>query len=164
MSVKLLNERHLEFLYLKGGFTGSYESTLVKIPHCWKSHVTAPILAHKSHNTDKVKQPFFHISKTNGTVKPVYNGHSQKHQKLVFKPNYRLMQVKSIAECSKGSILQYFWSSLSYVSSFRSLFCLFLSGRLRQVLLSKNYPTKPEPITTPQKMGATTNKARVLAL
>ena len=36
------------------------------------------------------------------------NGHSQKDGKLVFKTNYRLMQVKSIAECSKGSILQYF--------------------------------------------------------
>ena len=35
-------------------------------------------------------------------VKPVYNGHSQKDQKLVFKTNYRLMQAKSIAECSKG--------------------------------------------------------------
>ena len=45
------------------------------------------------------------------------------------------MQVKSIAECSKESILQYFQSSLSYHLSLRSLFCLFLSGRLRQVLL-----------------------------
>ena len=44
------------------------------------------------------------------------------------------MQVKSIAECSKGSILQYFPPSLSYHLSLRSLFCLFLSGRLRQVL------------------------------
>ena len=34
-----------------------------------------------------------------GTVEPVENGHSQKDQKLVFKTNYRLMQVKSIAEC-----------------------------------------------------------------
>ena len=34
------------------------------------------------------------------TVKPVYIDHSQKDQKLVFKTNYRLMQVKSIAECS----------------------------------------------------------------
>ena len=36
------------------------------------------------------------------TVKPVENGHSQKDQNLGFKTNYRLMQVKSIAECSKG--------------------------------------------------------------
>ena len=40
-----------------------------------------------------------------GTVKLC---HSQKDHKLVFKTNYRLMQVKSIAECSKGSILQFF--------------------------------------------------------
>ena len=40
MTVKLLTEHHLEFLSLKGG-TGSSESTLVKMPHCWKSHVAA---------------------------------------------------------------------------------------------------------------------------
>ena len=43
MSVKLLTEHHLEFLILKGGCTGSSESTLVKMPHCWESHVTAQI-------------------------------------------------------------------------------------------------------------------------
>ena len=37
MSVKLLSEHRLEFLSLKGGCTGSSESTLVKTPHCWKS-------------------------------------------------------------------------------------------------------------------------------
>ena len=41
MSVKLLTEHHLEFLSLKGGCRGSPESTLVKMPHCWKSYVTA---------------------------------------------------------------------------------------------------------------------------
>ena len=43
MTVKLLTEQHLEFLSLKGGYTGSYESTLVNMPHCWKSHVAAHI-------------------------------------------------------------------------------------------------------------------------
>ena len=43
MTVKLLTEQHLEFLSLKGGCTGLSESTLVKIPHCWKSHVAAHI-------------------------------------------------------------------------------------------------------------------------
>ena len=38
---KLLNEHHLECLSLKGGCTGLSESTHVKMPHCWKSHVTA---------------------------------------------------------------------------------------------------------------------------
>ena len=41
ISVKPLTEHHLEFLRLKGGCTGSPESTLVKLPHCWKSHVAA---------------------------------------------------------------------------------------------------------------------------
>ena len=43
MSVKLLTEHHLEFLSLKGGCTGSSESVLVKMPHCWKSHAAAQI-------------------------------------------------------------------------------------------------------------------------
>ena len=41
MSVQLLTEHHLEFLSLKGGCTGSSESTLVKMPHCWKSRGVA---------------------------------------------------------------------------------------------------------------------------
>ena len=39
MIVTLLTEHHLEFLSIKGGCTGSSESILVKIPHCWKSLV-----------------------------------------------------------------------------------------------------------------------------
>ena len=34
------------------------------------------------------------------TVKPVLSGHSKRRPKLVFKTDYRLMQVKYIAECS----------------------------------------------------------------
>ena len=41
MIVKLLTEHHLEFLSLKGDCTGSSGSTLVKMTHFWKSHVTA---------------------------------------------------------------------------------------------------------------------------
>ena len=37
-----------------------------------------------------------------------------EYRKLFFKTNYRLMQVKSIAECSKRSILKYFIPSFSY--------------------------------------------------
>ena len=44
MTVKLLAEQHLEFLSLTGGCTGSSESIHVKMPHCWKSHVTAHML------------------------------------------------------------------------------------------------------------------------
>ena len=31
----------MEFLCLKGGCTGSSESTLSKMAHCWKSHIAA---------------------------------------------------------------------------------------------------------------------------
>ena len=50
----------------------------------------------------------------------------KEDQILGFKTVYRLMQVKSIAECPK-IILQYFRPTLSYHLSLRS-FCLFLSG------------------------------------
>ena len=43
LTVKLLTEQDLEFLSLKGGCTGLPESTLVKMPYCWKSHVTSHI-------------------------------------------------------------------------------------------------------------------------
>ena len=39
----LLTDNHLEFLSLKGGCTCSSKSTLVKMPHCWKSHVTGRV-------------------------------------------------------------------------------------------------------------------------
>ena len=43
MTVKLLTSQHLEFLSLKGGCTGSSESALVKILHCWKFNVAVHI-------------------------------------------------------------------------------------------------------------------------
>ena len=61
------------------------------------------------------------------TVKPALSGRSKRRPKMVFKADYRLMQVKNI--------LQYFRRSLSYHLSLISLFCLFLFGRLRQVSL-----------------------------
>ena len=55
-----------------------------------------------------------------------------KYNKLVFKTNYRLMQIKSIAKCSKGSILIYFRPSLSYHLSLRSLFVYLLVAVLHR--------------------------------
>ena len=42
------------------------------------------------------------------TVKPVLSGHSKKDKIKMIMTNGSLMKVESIAECSKGSILQYF--------------------------------------------------------
>ena len=44
MIAKLLTEHHLEFRSFKGGCTGSSESTLVIMQHCWKSHALAHII------------------------------------------------------------------------------------------------------------------------
>ena len=43
MIVQLLTDHYLEFLSLKGGCTGSSESTLVKMLNCLKSHAKAQI-------------------------------------------------------------------------------------------------------------------------
>ena len=47
------------------------------------------------------------------TVKPVLSGHSKIDNIKIFMTNGSLMKVKSIAECSPWSILQYFRPSLS---------------------------------------------------
>ena len=52
MIVKLLTEHHLEFLSFKGGCTGSIDSTPVKMPHCWKSHVTAHLFFFRNRISD----------------------------------------------------------------------------------------------------------------
>ena len=57
MSVKLPTEHDLEFLSLKGGCTGSSESTLVKMPHCWKSRVVAQIVNTKTDGYSHVLAP-----------------------------------------------------------------------------------------------------------
>ena len=44
MIVKLLTERLLKFLSIKGGCRGSSESTLVKKTNCWKSYAMAQIV------------------------------------------------------------------------------------------------------------------------
>ena len=58
------------------------------------------------------------------TVKPVLSGHSKIDKTNVLKTNGNLMKVKSIAECSKGSILQYFWPALSDSWSWKPIFGL----------------------------------------
>ena len=79
-----------------------------------------------------VCQPVFDI-----TVKPVLSGHSKRRPKIDFLDRLSLLINAGLKNCRmlQGSILQYVRPSLSYNLSLRSLFCLFLSVRLRQVLL-----------------------------
>ena len=48
------------------------------------------------------------MSEKSITVKPVLSGHSKKTKNLVLKTDYCLMQVKSIAECSKRAFCNTF--------------------------------------------------------
>ena len=68
------------------------------------------------------------------TVNPVLSGHSKRDQNLVFKTNYRLMQVKVLqnAPIEHSAILSTF-IKLQFV--FKPFVLSILSDRLRQVLL-----------------------------
>ena len=48
---------------------------------------------------------FIHTQPYIYTVKTVLSGHSKRRPKFVFKTDYRLMQVKSIAECREHSAI-----------------------------------------------------------
>ena len=55
MTVKLLTEHYLQFLSLKRDCKDYTEPTLVKMPHCWKSHVAAHMLLF--HHNIIVREP-----------------------------------------------------------------------------------------------------------
>ena len=65
MIVRLLTEHHLVFLSLKGGCTGSSESTLVKVSNCWKSRAGALMLFSLQSYTSVKKAKFY--AKTGGS-------------------------------------------------------------------------------------------------
>ena len=64
MSVMPLTGHHLEFLSLKGSCSGPSESTLVKMPHCWKSHAMAQIMKFVTLLHRNVVSLMVHISKS----------------------------------------------------------------------------------------------------
>ena len=80
---------------------------------------------------------FFLIEKVyvRNTVKPVLSSHSKIDKIKLLMINGSFMKVESKAECSPWSILQYFWPALSDNRSWKLIFGLILSGRLRQGLL-----------------------------
>ena len=97
MTVKLLTEHHLEFLSLKGCCTGSSESTLVKMPYGWNSHVAAHVsnlhmsiicmhsispTRYKATSYRKVLRPY--CRRTNMTTFTVVSTQEPAHGILVF--------------------------------------------------------------------------------
>ena len=66
-----------------------------------------------------------HSPRIRTTVKPVLRGHSKIDKTKIWMTNGSLMKVKSIAECSPWSILQYFWPALSDNHFWKPFFGLF---------------------------------------
>ena len=88
-----------------------------------KSHVTS--LRQLSPSVSKL----YTSTHVTNTVKSVLSGHSKIDKTKISLTNVSLMKVESIAECSKGSILQYFWPALSENQSWKPILVFFLSGR-----------------------------------
>ena len=68
------------------------------------------------------------------TVQPVLSDHIKK-TRIGFQDLLSLNAGQKYCRMLQESVLQYFRPSVSYHLSLRLLFCLFLSGRCRQVLL-----------------------------
>ena len=64
---------------------------------------------------------YHEVCPVGNTVKPVLNDHFQKDQQLVFKINYRLMQVESIAECFQKYCRMLQWEHSATLSTFIKL-------------------------------------------
>ena len=70
--------------------------------------------------------------------KTILLGHSKRRPKIGFQDRLWLNEGRKYCRMLQESILQYFRHSLSNHLSLRPLFCLFLSGCLRQVLLYRD--------------------------
>ena len=66
---------------------------------------------------------------------PFYTGLTFKKPKVDFNANSRLMQIKSTAECSTGSILQWLLTFIKLPFVIKAYVLSILSGRFTQVLL-----------------------------
>ena len=63
MNIRLMTGHNFEYLSLMGGCTGSPESTLVKMPHCWKSRVAAQFCLLQVVNRDNRTAVYLFLSK-----------------------------------------------------------------------------------------------------
>ena len=83
------------------------------------------------------------------TVKFVLSDHSKRRPNIGFQDQLSLNAGQKYCRILQESILQYFRPSLSYHLSLRPLFCLYLSGPLRQVYCIKwSIPMDPKHSVT----------------
>ena len=76
-----------------------------------------------------------HKKENVNTVKPVLSSHTKRDKTKVLKTSGSLMKVESIAECSTGVFCNTFNRHEAIICLENIFLGLFLSDRLRQVLL-----------------------------
>ena len=118
MIVKLLTEHNLEFLSLKGGYRGSSEFTHVKMPHCWKSHVTA-----------QIRHPLIYCS-------TYFQAHSHPITSLSFRPQHYFywMSPFSLESHLTGEPCDYFLLSFIIAKNY-VLACIFCIVWREQIII-----------------------------
>ena len=83
MTAKLLPEYHLACLSLKRDCIGSSESTLVLVPHCWKSQVAADKYIYMYKYTEQnFKLVILHFYLSFESKMRVYTIHVYKNQTM----------------------------------------------------------------------------------
>ena len=102
MTFKLLTEPHLEFISLTRGFTCSYESTLIKMPHCWKSHVMAQVILYLSYDDasgseitpcNKICKPLVVYRFTGNVITFITTLRTRRQNHNVFTPEIRFQRI-----------------------------------------------------------------------
>ena len=90
-----------------------------------------------SHMELYVRKPVFKVTdqKRLNYSKTCLKWPLKKETNIGFQERLSLNAGQKYCRMLQESILQFFLTSLSYYLSLKPLFCLFLSGRLRQVLL-----------------------------
>ena len=73
------------------------------------------------------------------TVKPVLNGHSKRRSKIGFQDQLSLNAGQKYCRMLQAEHSALLLTFIKLPYSHNTLFCLFLSGRLRQVLLYINF-------------------------
>ena len=91
----LLTEHHLECLSLKVGCRGSSETTLIKMPQCWKSHAGSHLICALSEDLKHIFPNCFTVLRDNIRIS------AQTYQHLRFS----LIRNYHIETCNKRKFL-----------------------------------------------------------
>ena len=127
----LLIEHHLEFLSLKGGCTGSSESKLFKMTHCWKSHVAAQIKILMVSNRNFCSRVPAPLNSLQDYFISLYSEQRQLTETLLsLFIRCSVPDVVQIESISYICLLPYFLYSHEYQLTRKTVYCAILSDQI----------------------------------